>query len=216
MKKSMRDLNWAYMALERQEKTLIMDIKSMAKTGQMDVAKTKAKDLVRTRGHIKGERLQKLMSQMMAMNSRLPLMKSSQELAQAMWSVSKMIGRANAKVNLPQLQSIMQAFEKQSTAMGMKKEEMVQDESVADDEDEDEWGEHMLGPLLAELGVDATGTPPGAADDALAPKPEPQRSPRAASPRAASPRAAQVAPEPDPDHDAEAAELQQRLANLAR
>ena len=49
----MRELDRERAQLERQEKKLVVDIKKMAKSGQMDAVKIMAKDLVRTRGFVK-------------------------------------------------------------------------------------------------------------------------------------------------------------------
>ena len=48
-----RELDRERTQLERQEKKLVVDIKKMAKSGQMDAVKIMAKDLVRTRGFVK-------------------------------------------------------------------------------------------------------------------------------------------------------------------
>ena len=51
--KAMRELDRERAKMEQQEKKIIMDIKKMAKQGQMDAVKIMAKDLVRTRRYVK-------------------------------------------------------------------------------------------------------------------------------------------------------------------
>merc|ERR1719218_188327 len=49
------------------------------------------------------------------------------------------MGQMNRKMNIPQMQKIMQEFEKQEGMMGMKEEMMndAMDDAFADDDDED-------------------------------------------------------------------------------
>merc|ERR1719321_1948617 len=53
-------------------------------------------------------------------------MQSSQQMAQSMRGITRIMGRMNAKMNMPQIQKIMMEFEKQNEVMGMK-EEMMDD-----------------------------------------------------------------------------------------
>ena len=63
----------------------------------------------------------------------------------------------NRNMNLPQIQRIMNEFEKESATMDMK-EEMMSDavDDVMDDEleDEEEEGDKILKEVLDEIGVD--------------------------------------------------------------
>uniref|UniRef100_A0A7S0J2V3 Charged multivesicular body protein 2a n=1 Tax=Calcidiscus leptoporus TaxID=127549 RepID=A0A7S0J2V3_9EUKA len=116
IKRSVRELERERMGLERQEKKLMSDIKKAAKDGQIDSAKIMAKDLVRTRGYIK--KMYKMKSHMEAVSLRLQTMQSSAQMAQCMKGVTKVMGRMNKKMNLPQISKIMQEFEKQNEMMG--------------------------------------------------------------------------------------------------
>ena len=79
-------------------------------------------------------------------------------MAEAMKGVTKAMGRMNKNMKLPQIQKIMQDFEKQSEMMNMKEEMMndVMDDAMGDEDDEDET-EAVVGKVLAELGLDAMG-----------------------------------------------------------
>ena len=57
-----------------------------------------------------------------------------------MKGITKIMGKMNKKMNLPQIQKIMMEFEKQNETMGMKEEMMedAMDDAFADDEDSDE------------------------------------------------------------------------------
>jgi charged multivesicular body protein 2A len=67
------------------------------------------------------------------------------------------MGAMNRGLNLPQIQRIMNEFEKESATMDMK-EEMMSDavDDVMDDslEDEEEEGDKILRQVLDEIGVD--------------------------------------------------------------
>ena len=49
LNKAMRELDRERVKMEQQEKKIVLDIKKMAKQGQMDAVKIMAKDIVRTR-----------------------------------------------------------------------------------------------------------------------------------------------------------------------
>lgn len=142
------------MKLEQQEKKLIMDIKKMAKANQLDAVKIMAKDLVRTRRAVKKFMLMK--TNIQAVSMRIQTLRSTNSMAQAMKGVAKAMGNMNKQMNLPQIQRIMQEFEKQSEIMDMK-EEMMSD--VIDDamgEDEEEETDAVVTQVLDELGLHLT------------------------------------------------------------
>jgi len=214
IKKSVREMTRERTGLERQEKKLMTDIKKAAKDGQMDAAKIMAKDLVRTRGYIK--KMHKMTSHMEAVSLRLATMSSSMQMAQCMKGVTKVMGKMNSKMNVPQLQKIMMEFEKQNEMMGMKEEMMedAMDDAFADDADSDEE-DAVLGGILAELGVEVSGqlsTVPTASVHAGA---EGASASGAASAGAAAAGADGCGPAGGGGDDLDA-ELQKRLDNLRR
>merc|ERR1719281_439232 len=93
IKRSCRDVDRERSHLERNEKKLMADIKKAAKDGQIGAAKVMAKDLVRTRGYIK--KMHKMKSHMEAISLRLTTMSSSQQMAQSMKGVTKVMGKMN-------------------------------------------------------------------------------------------------------------------------
>ena len=104
IKKSVREMDRERTTLERNEKKLMAEIKKAAKDGHMDAAKIKAKDLVRTRSYIK--KMFKMKSHMEAISLRLTTMQSSAQMAQSMKGITKIMGKMNAKMNLPQIQKV--------------------------------------------------------------------------------------------------------------
>jgi len=83
-------------------------------------------------------------------------LRSNQQMADAMRGATRAMASMNRGLNLPQIQRIMNEFEKESAAMDMK-EEMMSDavDDVMDDEavDEEEEGDKILKEVLDEIGV---------------------------------------------------------------
>lgn len=156
LNKAMRDLDRERLHLEQQEKKVIMDIKKMAKMGQMDAVKVMAKDLVRTRAAAKKFMLMK--ANIQAVSLKITTLKSNNAMAQAMKGVTRAMATMNKKMNLPEIQKIMMEFEKQSEMMDMKEEMMDDaiDDALGDDNDEIE-GDKIVSQVLDELGIELTG-----------------------------------------------------------
>merc|ERR1719289_623022 len=94
----------------------------MAKAEQMDAVKIMAKDLVRTRKYVKKFMLMR--ANIQAVSLKIQTLKSQNSMAQAMKGVTKAMMMMNKQMKLPEIQKIMQEFEKQSEIMDMKEEMM--------------------------------------------------------------------------------------------
>jgi len=197
LNKAMRDLDRERSSLEQQEKKIIADIKMMAKKGQMDAVKVMAKDLVRTRRYVKKFMLMR--ANIQAVSLKIQTLKSQSAMAEAMKGVTKAMTTMNKQLKLPQIQKIMQEFEKQSEMMDMK-EEMMNDaiDDAMGDEDDEEESERIVGQVLDELGIQMS--------EELTKLPS-------ASTSIKTPGAAAKQTEPLTDADAD---LQARLENLRR
>ncbi|XP_003383391.2 PREDICTED: charged multivesicular body protein 2a-like [Amphimedon queenslandica] len=151
LRKTMREIDRERANLEKQERKVIADIKKTAKTGQMAAVKIMAKDLVRTRNHIKKFHLMR--ANIQGITLKLTTMKSQMAMAQSMKGVSRAMNRMNAQMKLPQIQKIMMDFERESEIMDMK-EEMISDtmEDVMG-EDEEEESEAVVQQVFDELGL---------------------------------------------------------------
>nr|CDP95331.1 BMA-VPS-2 [Brugia malayi] len=152
LNKAMRELDRERSRLEMQEKKIIADIKKMAKMNQMDSVKVMAKDLVRTRRHVKKFIMMK--ANIQAVSLRVQTLKSQDAMAQAMKGVTRAMQNMNRQLNLPQIQKIMMEFERQSEIMDMKEEMMGEavDDAIADEGDEEET-ETIVAQVLDELGI---------------------------------------------------------------
>ncbi|XP_047003461.1 charged multivesicular body protein 2a [Schistocerca americana] len=203
LNKAMRDLDRERARMEQQEKKIIADIKKMAKDGQMDAVKIMAKDLVRTRRYTKKFMLMK--ANIQAVSLKIQTLRSQNAMAQAMKGVTRAMQNMNRQLNLPQIQRILQEFEKQSEIMDMKEEMMNDaiDDAMEEDEDEEE-SEAVVSQVLDELGLQLTDQLSGL----------PQASGSLAASAAKTPAAAAAAAQ-GPISDADA-DLQARLDNLRR
>ncbi|XP_034244443.1 charged multivesicular body protein 2a [Thrips palmi] len=155
LNRAMRDLDREKAKMEQQEKKIIMDIKKMAKEGQMDSVKIMAKDLVRTRKYVKKFMLMK--ANIQGVSLKIQTLRSQNSMAEAMKGVTKAMQNMNRQMNLPQIQRILQEFEKQSEIMDMKEEIMneAMDDAMEDDGDEEET-DAVVSQVLDELGLQLT------------------------------------------------------------
>ncbi|KAJ9125831.1 hypothetical protein QFC24_002615 [Naganishia onofrii] len=126
------------------------------KLEQQSAAKIQAKDLVRTRRYI--QKFTQMRVQLQAVSLRMQALRSNEQMAVAMRGATKAMGQMNRSLNLPQIQRIMNEFEKESATMDMK-EEMMSDavDDVMDDEaegeGEEEEGDKVLREVLDEIGI---------------------------------------------------------------
>ncbi|RWS27725.1 hypothetical protein B4U80_02324 [Leptotrombidium deliense] len=152
LNKAIRDLERERMKMEGQEKKLIADIKKMAKENQMDAVKVMAMDLVRTRRYIKKFILMK--TNIQAVSLKVQTLRSQNAMAMAMKGVTRALQSMNRQMNLPQIQKIMQEFEKQSEIMDMKEDMMndVIDDAIGDEGDEEET-DAIVSQVLDEIGI---------------------------------------------------------------
>lgn len=155
LNKAMRDLDREKMRMEQQEKKIISDIKKLAKEGQMDAVKIMAKDLVRTRRYVKKFMLMK--ANIQAVSLKIQTLRSQNAMAEAMKGVTRAMQNMNRQLNLPQIQHILQEFEKQSEIMDMK-EEMMNDaiDDAMEDEGDEEESDAVVSQVLDELGLQLT------------------------------------------------------------
>nr|CAG4636630.1 EOG090X0H8I [Eubosmina coregoni] len=155
LNKAIRDLDRERMKMEQQEKKIIADIKKMAKDNQMDAVKIMAMDLVRTRRYVKKFILMR--ANIQAVSLKIQTLKSQNAMAEAMKGVTKAMQNMNKQLKLPQIQKIMQEFEKQSEIMDMKEEMMSDaiDDAMGDEGDEEE-SDAVVSQVLDELGLQLT------------------------------------------------------------
>lgn len=93
---------------------------------------------MRTRRYVKKFMLMR--ANIQAVSLKIQTLKSQNAMAQAMKGVTKAMMSMNKQMKLPEIQKIMQEFEKQSEIMDMKEEMMsdVIDDALGDEDDEEE------------------------------------------------------------------------------
>lgn len=106
-----------------------------------------AKDLVRTRKYVKKFMLMK--ANIQAVSLKIQTLRSQNAMATAMRGVTKAMASMNRQMNMPQIQRILQEFEKQSEIMDMKEEMMNDaiDDAMGEDDDEEETYVSVFGNL---------------------------------------------------------------------
>jgi len=124
----------------------------MVKLGQMDAVKIVAKDLVRTRQYVKKFIIMR--ANIQAVSLKVQTLKSQDSMAQAMKGVTRAMRSMNKQLNLPEIQRIMNNFERQAEIMDMKEEMMGDaiDDAMGDADDEKE-SEAVVQQVLDELGI---------------------------------------------------------------
>eukprot|EP00007_Cunea_sp_BSH-02190019_P004439 CAMPEP_0174238060 /NCGR_PEP_ID=MMETSP0417-20130205/10178_1 /TAXON_ID=242541 /ORGANISM="Mayorella sp, Strain BSH-02190019" /LENGTH=279 /DNA_ID=CAMNT_0015316865 /DNA_START=60 /DNA_END=896 /DNA_ORIENTATION=+ len=153
LNRAVRDLDRERNGLLRQERRTQMEIKKMARAGQMDAARMMALDIVRTRKQ--AQQMFKMRTQLKAVSLRLQTIKSQAAMTEAMAGVTKAMVRMNKSMNLPAMQRVMMEFERQSEMLDMK-EEIMNDalDDTFDASDEDEDTEEIVNKVLDEIGID--------------------------------------------------------------
>jgi len=138
--------------IQNQEKKITVEMKKLAKQGQMGAVKIMAKDLVRTRNHV--TKFYKMRAELQAVSLRITTMQSHQTMGEAMKGVTRAMMVMNKQMNIPAMQKIMMEFEKQSEMMDMK-EEMMNDviDGVTDADEEEEESEEIINQVLDEIGI---------------------------------------------------------------
>ncbi|KAL2760883.1 hypothetical protein ACRALDRAFT_1078577 [Sodiomyces alcalophilus JCM 7366] len=150
--KAIRELDQIRVKLEKQEKTLIGQIKQSAQKGQMGACKIQAKDLVRTRRYV--EKFYSMRSQLQKISLRLQTYRTNEQMMQAMKGATMALGSMNKSMNLPALQRIAMEFERENDVMEQRQEMM--DDAIDDamDVGAEEESEEVVEQVLEEIGVD--------------------------------------------------------------
>lgn len=154
LERTQRELERERRKLEQQEKRLVAEVRANAKKGQIGATKVKAKDLVRTRNHIR--KFEHMRTQIQAISLRVQSVKSTDQMARSMKDATGLLAGMNRGLNLPQLQRIAMEFEKQSDLMEQRQEFMDEavDDVLDDTLEEDEDADEIVAKVLDEIGVD--------------------------------------------------------------
>ncbi|TDH69239.1 hypothetical protein CCR75_002548 [Bremia lactucae] len=159
--RAVRQLDRERNNLQLQEKKLIVEIKKMAKQGQIASVKIMAKDLVRTRQHV--AKFYTMRSQLQAVSLRLETAKSAEAMTSALQGTTTAMKSMAATMNLPRLNQIMMEYAKESEKMEVN-QEMIGDtiDDVMDADQDEEEEDKIVGQVLDEIGIDMSGAVPEA------------------------------------------------------
>lgn len=150
--KAIRELDQLRTKMERQEKTLVTNIRQNAQKGNMGACKIQAKDLVRTRRYI--EKFYSMRSQLQKISLRLQTYRTNEQMMQAMRGATQALGSMNRSMNLPQLQRIAMDFERENDVIEQRQEMMDDVMDDAMEMDIEEEGDEVVEQVLEEIGVD--------------------------------------------------------------
>jgi charged multivesicular body protein 2A len=160
--RAIRELDRERMALQAQEKKMVVDIKKMAKDGQLDAVKVMAKSVVRNRNAV--TKLYQLKSQLQAVSLRMAELKSTQAMTEAMRGTTRAMAAMNRQMNLPALARIMRDFEKENARMEQTSEMMgsavdMAFEGEAEEEETDQLVNEVLDSILADTNISMAKVP---------------------------------------------------------
>lgn len=133
------------------------EIRKAARNNEMDSVKVMAKDLVRTKSQVKKFNIMK--ANLQAISLKTATLKSQNSMAQAMRGVTQGLIRMNRQMNLPQIQRIIQEFQKQTDMVDMK-EEMINDvmDDVFEEDTDEQESDQVVNKVLDELGIEMNQT----------------------------------------------------------
>mmetsp|Transcript_19646 Transcript_19646/g.21949 ORF Transcript_19646/g.21949 Transcript_19646/m.21949 type:complete len:233 (-) Transcript_19646:211-909(-) len=150
--RAIRELDREKTALEREEKSLMIQIKKAAKDGQMGAVKIMAKDLIRTRQYI--TKFIEMRSHLQGCALKLQTVKSHHAMAEAMKSTASAMHKMNKAIDVPAINKMMSEFEKENAKTEIMQEIMGDtiDDALGGEENEEEE-EAIVNQVLDEIGI---------------------------------------------------------------
>lgn len=135
--------------LEREKHSICLKIKACAKKGNMELLDALATQYSVYKNNIK--KLYRVQGNLQNVTQRVQLLKSTQEINQAILQLTSTLKQTNAEMGLPVLSRMLYEFENETQKTEMVSERL--DELFEDDVDEDEKNE-IVDSVLAEVGVE--------------------------------------------------------------
>lgn len=151
LERTQRELQREQTKMEAQEKRLIGEIRKSASSGEMDMAKIKVKDLVRTRKQM--NKFMQIKTQLQAISLRIQTVRTHEQMAQSMKSATRLLGKMNRSIHVPALMKIAHDFELENDIMDQR-EEMMDDAIDNIMEDSETENEEIMSQVLDEIGID--------------------------------------------------------------
>ena len=151
--RAVRELDRERSKLEQEEQRIVAELKRQAKNNNVSSVKVLAKDLVRTRKYV-GKFLA-MRSHLQGVNLRMQAVKSTEAMARNLKSTTIAMSKVNQKLNLPELNAILQEFQQETEKMGITEDVMGEAiDDVLADVDDIEQEETVVSQVLDEIGID--------------------------------------------------------------
>lgn len=153
--KASREIEREKRKMEVEETKLIVQIKKMAKLGQSDSVKILAKNLIRTRRYI--SKFNMIQANFRAISLQVLTFKSYNTMTEAMRNITLVLRRINRSIGLPQMQKILQDFERAVDVCDLKESFINYEiDNTFSNDDDDEESDAILNKVLDELGLELT------------------------------------------------------------
>lgn len=149
--RNIRQLERELNKIKREEKKNQMEMKRLAKQGQLSAVRALAKDIVRMRAT--QTNFIKLKCQLSSLSNQMDTMRANKQLMDSMKNISKIMPKINSSIKLPELQKIMQQFEQETMKQELKQDlinDVMDDVFDNDTDDEDE----LIAKVLDEIGIE--------------------------------------------------------------
>ncbi|KAG4305173.1 hypothetical protein PORY_001343 [Pneumocystis oryctolagi] len=151
LERTQREIERERTKLDAQERRLIAEIRKNAAAGQMETARVKAKDLVRTRKQ--NDKFVNIKAHLQALVLRIQTIQTHEQIARNMKSAAKLLNSMNQAIHLPALMKIAHDFEQESDMMDQR-EEMIDDAIDNVIEDDEAENDAIINQVLDEIGID--------------------------------------------------------------
>ena len=153
---SARGMDREMRKLDLQEAGMKRELSKYAVESKIDLATSKAKEMVRLRAHRK--RLSTMKEHMTGLSQQLQSVQSSAKMQEIIAVTAKMLSALNAKLDVSGVARMLMEFEKQNVLMAQKQEivEDTLDSAFEVDGEADATNEAVLD-VLQEAGVDIRG-----------------------------------------------------------
>ena len=149
--RSIRQLNRELNKIKREEKKNQMEMKRLAKQGQLQGVRALAKDIVRMRQT--QNNFIKLKCELSSLSHQMDTMQANKQLMDSMKNISKIMPVINNQIKLPELQKIMQKFDEEQMKSQLKQEMISDAMDDALDNDIDAEDE-LIAKVLDEIGIE--------------------------------------------------------------
>jgi len=156
LKKTEREIEREGMQMKRQEQQILNDIKKAAKEGNMAVAKTLAKQLVRVREH--STRTTVMKAQVKGVGASMSVAASQGKMVESMGAAGVAIGAMNKQMDPMAMAKVINEFTQEGDKMEAK-QELMDDalDGIFDDDGMEEEADEVTQQVLEELNLDQMG-----------------------------------------------------------